>query len=157
MKRFVFDNVTLASLDRHTKRGVLSWALERRTTEEMIRRLQIRTWGPIQRVRELSGGNQQKVVIARWLASGCKILILDEPTRGVDIGAKAELYNLIMDMRDRGLSILLISSDLSEVRYLSDRIIVMRRGRIVASLQRESVLEDDELLVSVVEGGASSE
>jgi ribose transport system ATP-binding protein len=94
-------------------------------------------------VNNLSGGNQQKVVLGRWLAKGCRVLILDEPTRGVDVGAKAEIYKTIRQLADDGTAVMLISSELPEILHLSDRIIVMSKGRIVATLDNNSVTESD--------------
>ena len=104
--------------------------------------LNVKTTGPEQRMKFLSGGNQQKVVIAKWLASQPKILVLDEPTRGIDIGAKVEIYRLINELTAKGISVLLISSEMPEVMGMSDRIIVMHEGRITGELIREEFSEE---------------
>jgi ABC-type sugar transport system ATPase subunit len=113
-----------------------------------------------QPVGELSGGNQQKVVLAKWLATEPKVLILDEPTRGVDVGAKEEIHKLIDDLAKQGLGILVISSDLPEILALSDRIIVIREGRIAGELpggsNAEDVLQLAVGILDVAQGGGSS-
>ena len=107
-----------------------------------------------QRVGALSGGNQQKVVIARWIAADPKVLILDEPTRGIDVGAKAEVHALIADLAARGVAILLISSELPEVMGMSHRILVMREGRLVADIPRAEASE--ERIMSAAAGRVAS-
>ena len=109
---------------------------------EMVNKLDIRTPGISQRVRNLSGGNQQKVVISRWLAHNPKVLILDEPTRGVDVAAKAEIHGLMDNLAAQGMGILMISSELPEVLSVSDRILVMREGRIVSEIPRAQATQD---------------
>jgi len=126
----------LASLDGLTSAGFVRRSAERRLVGGFIEALQIRTPGQEQRVINLSGGNQQKVVIAKWLALEPKILLIDEPTRGVDIGAKAEVHSLLNQLAQRGVAILMISSELPEVLGMSDRILVMREGRIAGELSR---------------------
>jgi ribose transport system ATP-binding protein len=93
-------------------------------------------------VGNLSGGNQQKVVLAKWLASEPKVLILDEPTRGIDVGAKFEIYRLVRDLADRGVAVLMISSELPEILGMSDRILVMRNNRIAGELSRDEATEE---------------
>jgi len=90
----------------------------------------------------MSGGNQQKVILARWLSVDTKILIMDEPTRGIDVGSKAEIYQIMADLADQGVAILMISSELPEVLGMSDRVMVMREGRIVKELSREQASEE---------------
>jgi ribose transport system ATP-binding protein len=129
-------NITLAVLDdlRRARPGILDLSRESALAEGFRERMNIRLPSVQQPVRTLSGGNQQKVVIARWLAASCRVLILDEPTRGVDVGAKAEMYQLIGELAERGVAILLISSDLPEVLGLSDRVGVMREGKLAGTL-----------------------
>jgi len=93
-------------------------------------------------VVNMSGGNQQKVVLARWLSLGIKVFIMDEPTRGIDVGSKAEIYQIMADLADQGVAILMISSELPEVLGMSDRVMVMREGRIVKELSREQASEE---------------
>ena len=130
------DNVCMAIVDRLTSRGVVDTARETRIAGDAIKRFAIRARGPGQVVAQLSGGNQQKVVIAKWLATEPRILILDEPTRGVDVGAKTEIHKLMNQLAAQGLAILMISSELPEVLGMSDRILVMNGGRMSAILSR---------------------
>jgi len=130
----VSANVTLAAHARLFPQGWLRRGVERDQSIEMIQRLGIKVEGPDGLVRTLSGGNQQKVALARWLATQPKVLILDEPTQGVDVGAKGEIHRLIGQLAEAGLAVLLISSDLPEVLALSDRLLVMREGTVVAEL-----------------------
>ena len=120
--------------------------LERRTANEYIQRLAVKTPSIDQQVGKLSGGNQQKVVLARWLAARPKVLILDEPTRGIDVGAKAEIYRLIDELANEGLAIILISSELPEIMGLSDRIIVMQGGRITGELPGGPATTEEQVL-----------
>jgi ribose transport system ATP-binding protein len=108
----------------------------------MIEDLGIRTPGPEQEVRYLSGGNQQKVVIGKWLLADSKVLIMDEPTRGIDVGARVEIYELMNELTQEGAGILMISSDLPEVLGMSDRILVMRGGRITGELSTEEATQE---------------
>src|SRR5215204_4401263 len=138
----VRENLSLPVLDRLGSPFVPSRAQERAMVREYIRSLSIRTPHMEQRVSALSGGNQQKVVIARWLATKPKVLILDEPTRGIDVGAKAEVHALIARLAEQGVAILMISSELPEILGMSHRILVMRGGRIVADIPREDATEE---------------
>ena len=136
------SNVAISSLNKFSRFGVLNRRGITRLVEKMIEKLDLHTTGLEQRVRNLSGGNQQKAVIARWLSINPKVLILDEPTRGVDVGAKAEIYALMSDLARQGVGILMISSELLEVLGVSDRIVVMREGKIVAEFDREQASQD---------------
>lgn len=109
---------------------------------DYIRLLRIKTPSCEQKVKNLSGGNQQKVIIAKWLLNDCDILIFDEPTRGIDVGAKSEIYNLMNELVANGKSIIMISSDLSEVMRMSDRIVVMCEGRITKELAIEEANQE---------------
>ena len=133
----VRENVSLAKLHDLTHYGFVNGAEERRIVEEYVQALQIRTPSLEQKVMYLSGGNQQKVVIAKWLALRPKILIMDEPTRGIDIGAKAEVHALMNKLAQQNVGIIMISSELPEVLGMSDRILCMRQGRVVGELTRE--------------------
>ncbi|MDB5522300.1 MAG: rbsA 5 [Rhizobium sp.] len=133
----VKSNMTLSLLDRISTFGFLSNAAEDEIADREIRSLSIKTPSSRVRVSTLSGGNQQKVVLGRWLARRPKILILDEPTKGIDVGAKSEISELIIKLAREGIAILLISSELPEILSLTDRVLVMRSGRISASLTRE--------------------
>jgi rhamnose transport system ATP-binding protein len=109
---------------------------ERALASEYVTELQIKTSGVGQRLEELSGGNQQKVVIAKWLATNPRVLIMDEPTKGIDVGAKTAVYRLMGEMVAKGLAIIMVSSELPEVMGMADRILVMRRGRLRANFTR---------------------
>jgi ABC-type sugar transport system ATPase subunit len=136
------ENVALAVLDRLARAlGFVPPASERALANGFIGSLHIRTPGPEQLVVNLSGGNQQKVVLAKWLAVKPKVLIFDEPTRGVDVGAKAEIYTLIRELVAGGMAVIVISSELPELLSLSDRIGVLKRGRMVAELDAASTDE----------------
>jgi len=130
------ENTSMAILDRIARRGVIRLGEEFSRAQAAIASLGIKAQGPAQRVGELSGGNQQKVVLAKWLAIAPRVLILDEPTRGIDVGAKAEIYALMARLAQKGMAILMISSDLPEVLGMSDRVLVMRGGTIVRSFDR---------------------
>lgn len=131
----VSKNISLPALEKVSAiRGIISPRRERKQALDMIARLMIRARGPDQYAIHLSGGNQQKLVVAKWLAKGISVLMLDNPTRGVDIGAKTEIYRIIRKLADDGVSILLVSDDLLELIGLSNRILVMREGEIVAKL-----------------------
>ena len=137
----VRSNITMVKLPLLARAGVVRRRRERALATEQSRRLRIRAPGIEAPVRSLSGGNQQKTVLARWLAMRPKLLILDEPTHGVDVGAKAEIYWIIRALAGEGVAILLISSELPEVLELSDRIVVMREGRVAATLDRSDADE----------------
>ena len=130
------DNVSMAVLRRIARRGFIDRAAETALATEAIDRFAIRARGPEQIVGKLSGGNQQKVVLGKWLATRPRLLIMDEPTRGIDVGAKAEIHRLMSELAAQGLAVLMISSELPEVLGMSDRILVMREGRIAAEFAR---------------------
>jgi rhamnose transport system ATP-binding protein len=132
----VRENTTLASLAKHVRRGLLSREDERDATRELGQALQVKASSWDQRIGDLSGGNQQKVVIAKWLAANPTILILDEPTKGIDIGSKAAVHDLMSTLAAKGLAVILVSSELPEVMGMADNIIVMQEGRIVARFAR---------------------
>jgi L-arabinose transport system ATP-binding protein len=125
--------------------------LEKTIVNKYIEKLQVRTPTILQEVGKLSGGNQQKVVLARWLAAKPKILILDEPTRGIDVGAKAEIYRLIDELANERLGIMFISSELPEILGLADRIYVMQNGRIVGELTGADATEEAILGLAIVD------
>jgi ribose transport system ATP-binding protein len=132
----VADNLALPSLDGLTKRGILRKALLRANADDLIGRLRIKA-RPDQEVGMLSGGNQQKAVIAKWLPQKPRIMLFDEPTRGVDVGARPSIYDEIRELADHGTSVILVSSELEEVLGLSTRVMVMSRGRLAGILSRE--------------------
>ena len=132
----VTRNAALTLRNKLARFGIINAAAERRAATEWTKRLQVKTGSQDYKVSTLSGGNQQKVVLAKWLATGPKFLILDEPTRGIDIGTKSEVHRLISDLAGRGIAILMISSELPEVLGMADRVLVMHEGRISAELSR---------------------
>jgi ABC-type sugar transport system ATPase subunit len=152
----VQSNITLASLPQFSRVGVLSRRAERRAAAEVIERLRIVTPSPEQPVSLLSGGNQQKTVLARWLTAGVEVLILDEPTRGVDVGAKVEIYGLINRLVGAGKGVVLLSSYLPEVLGMSDRVLVMRRGAIVAEFARGEATQEDVMFAATGQRAAIS-
>jgi ribose transport system ATP-binding protein len=138
----VRENITLPAMSRYTSVGLVSAAKETTVATRMVREINIKTPSPEMRVGNLSGGNQQKVVLARWLALAPKVLIFDEPTRGIDVGAKKEIYTLIRELAARGVSLIVISSEMEEVLGISDRIAVMHEGRITGVLNRDQFSEE---------------
>jgi ABC-type sugar transport system ATPase subunit len=137
MMRSVRENVTLSSLDDYARAGVVSLRRERARADELSRELGIRTPSVDAPVTTLSGGNQQKVLFGKWLARPPRVLIADEPTRGVDVGAKRQIHELILGLAEGGMAVLLISSELEEVLGLAHTVLVMRRGRVVARYDHE--------------------
>jgi L-arabinose transport system ATP-binding protein len=140
--RSVLENTSMAILRRLSHFHFIRSRLERQVVTEYVERLRVRTPSIDQEVGKLSGGNQQKVVLARWLAAKPKLLILDEPTRGIDVGAKAEIYGLIDNLANEGLGIMFISSELPELLGLADRIYVMQNGRITGELSGADATEE---------------
>ncbi|GAB3538924.1 sugar ABC transporter ATP-binding protein [Spirosoma fluminis] len=138
----VKQNITLASLSNHTKGLLLQDKSETEVATKMIADLRIKTAGPDQKVMYLSGGNQQKVVIGKVLLASPDVIILDEPTRGIDIGAKAEIYKLINQLKANGIAIIMISSELPEILGLSDRILVLTKGKQAAVLSKEEATQE---------------
>ena len=137
----VRENLTLALLPALTRAGIVDEARQAAIVERFVARLGVRCAGPEQPIRELSGGNQQKVLLARWLCTAPRLLLLDEPTRGIDVGAKAEIQSLIRELARDGLGVLMISSELEEIVEGADRAYVMRDGRTVAELAGERLTE----------------
>jgi ribose transport system ATP-binding protein len=142
MLQSVAANITIARMDLIAQHGVLQGGVERGLVHRYIERMTIRTPGPGHRVRGLSGGNQQKVILARWLHADCRILLIDEPTRGVDVGAKREIHGALLGLADKGVAIVMVSSELPEVLALSDRILVMREGHVTGLLDRQHATEE---------------
>jgi monosaccharide-transporting ATPase len=138
----VRDNIVLAALPRLTRAAFLSERRQNQLVDTFVTRLRIKVSSPNQKVRELSGGNQQKVLLARMLCLRPAVLILDEPTRGIDVGAKAEIQALIDELAGQGLGVLLISSELEEVVEGADRVLVLRDGAVVSTLQGTEISED---------------
>jgi ribose transport system ATP-binding protein len=145
----VRENVSLPSLRRYARHGIVSTVLEREAADAVCTKLQVKAPSLEVTAATLSGGNQQKVVLAKWLALGPKVLIVDEPTRGIDVGAKAEIYRLLRDLAREGVAIVLISSDMEEILLLSDRVAVMHEGRITGVLERKDSTEERVMALAV--------
>ena len=141
LDRSVAENMAYPQLDRFVGLGGLRWAKLRAMSSQISERMRLRTPSQDQRVGLLSGGNQQKIVIGKWIAAGARVLLLDEPTRGIDVNAKREIYGLIEELTATGVSVILVSSELPEVLGLSDRIAVMSAGQMVAILDNEDATQ----------------
>lgn len=135
-------NISAADLSKYSTAGVLNLRSEKQKANELIKSLRIRTPDAGFTVRNLSGGNQQKCVLGRWLAAGCSVLLADEPTRGVDVGAKQDMYRLLNELAQEGLAVLFVSSELPEVLGLADRILVIRDGEVSAQLDGKAATEE---------------
>lgn len=145
------DNIALSSMEKFTHFGFLDHDEKRENCEHFIGEINLNPKDPLYYTEQLSGGNQQKVVLAKWLSSDADILIFDEPTKGVDVGAKQEIYRLLEDLVEQGKSIIMVSSELPEVIGMSDRVIVMNEGRIVTELDH-SELTEERILHYAMEG-----
>jgi ribose transport system ATP-binding protein len=152
----VFRNVSLPAMGRFARAGFLGPAAELPAAAEVTGRLDVRPSDPTRPVRTLSGGNQQKVVLARWLLQGCSVLLLDEPTRGVDVGARSEIYALIRQLAAQGAAIVLVSSEVPEVLGLADRVLVVREGRVVHEAP-SGELDEGRVLDLVMEASAPAD
>ena len=140
------ENVTLADLPGHARMGLINGAAETRTAERQRSRLGIKAPSVETPAVTLSGGNQQKVVLAKWLSMRPQLIVFDEPTRGIDVGAKAEIYDLMRSLAARGVAIIMISSELPEVVGMSDRVVVMRQHRVEATLERPEDISPESIL-----------
>ena len=147
----VYRNITMSSMSRFARLGFLDRSEERRRAEELTTSLDVRPTGVTRAVRTLSGGNQQKVVLARWLMRDCRVLLLDEPTRGVDVGARSEIYQLVRSLADRGVAVVVVSSEIEEVLGLADRVLVVREGEVVHE-SAATDLDEARVLDLVMEG-----
>ena len=153
MRESIATNMTAASLSRYSRFSFLNRRRELADANKLVRSLDLRPNDARRRVVTLSGGNQQKVVVGRWLMHGCRLLLLDEPTRGVDVGARAELYAIVRQLADSGVAVLLVSSEVPEVLGLADRVLVLRDGRIVHESPAQE-LDESGVLDLVMEGSA---
>ena len=149
----VEENITMASLRKFSKRGRMQEAKAKSNAQEYCKKLNIRTPSIDQKVMNLSGGNQQKVIIGKWLTRTAKVMVFDEPTRGIDVGAKYEIYSLMNDLSDQGIAIIMISSDLPEILGMSDRVAVFKDGRVTAVLDRKDA--DSEIIMKYATGKLS--
>ena len=148
----VRENVTMPSLRTVTAPlGFIRQRREKRITKNLIEKLAIKTGSTETVVTDLSGGNQQKVVLAKWLGADCRLLILDEPTRGVDVGAKVEIYNIINELAERGLAIIVVSSEMVEIIGICDRVVVMRDGRVRDILEKDQLSEENIMKLAIIE------
>jgi ribose transport system ATP-binding protein len=145
-------NISLPNLDRLTVAGLVNHSAERVMVEDAIHKLNVKTPNAAKAVGLLSGGNQQKVVFGKWIARGPTVLILDEPTRGVDVGAKAEIYRLIDDLARSGVAVWMITSDMEELLGVSDRVVVMHEGQIAGELTRDEL--NERAVMTLATGGA---
>jgi ribose transport system ATP-binding protein len=150
----VYLNVSVSSLGRYSRAGFVARPRELADAAQAIAELNVRPDDPRRVVRTLSGGNQQKVLLARWLLRRCRLLVLDEPTRGVDVGARAELYRLIRNLADSGVGVLLVSSEIPEVLGLADRVLVLREGRVVHAGPAQEI--DEPAVLDLVMAGAAA-
>ena len=150
----VYSNITLSSMGRFARFGFLDRGAERDEATRLTQSLDVRPPGVERAARTLSGGNQQKVVLARWLLRDCRVLLLDEPTRGVDVGARSEIYALVRSLADRGVAVVVVSSEIEEVLGLADRVLVLREGRIVHE-GRSQDIDEHMVLDLVMEGNAA--
>jgi ABC-type sugar transport system ATPase subunit len=142
MIRPVRENVSIVDLESFSTAGVVSRRRERARTAELARDLDVRAASPEAPVTTLSGGNQQKVLFAKWLLRRPKLLIADEPTRGVDVGAKRQIHELLIRLAKEGMAVLLISSEIEEVLGLSHRVLVMRTGRVVGEFAGDAITDE---------------
>lgn len=152
----ICDNITLPSIGAISRFGLRAFAAERALAAGMVKRLSVRCTGITQMTASLSGGNQQKIVIGKWLATSARILLLDEPTRGIDIGAKLEIYRLIFDLAAQGLGIVVVTSEMPELLLLSDRILVMCEGRQSRILRRENATQESVMRLAAPGGATQS-
>jgi ABC-type sugar transport system ATPase subunit len=154
----VGQNVSMTRLKHITRGPFLDFNAERVLAEGYVESLRIKTPNVRETVRNLSGGNQQKIVVAKWLATKPRILIVDEPTRGIDVGARAEIHRLIVALaRNEGLAVVVISSDMQEVLRLADRVLVMHDGRITGTFTRAEATQEAVLTAALGDRGAASE
>ncbi|MFI1721520.1 sugar ABC transporter ATP-binding protein [Streptomyces sp. NPDC020489] len=155
MLESVTRNVSVSSMSRFSRGGWIDRGAELGAARAAVRELSLRPDNPSVPIRTLSGGNQQKAVLARWLLRGCRVLLLDEPTRGVDVGARSELYAVVRRLADEGLAVLLVSSEVPEVLGLADRVLVLREGRVVHTAPARE-LDEHRVLDLVMEGSPAS-
>ncbi|WHH61012.1 sugar ABC transporter ATP-binding protein [Petroclostridium sp. X23] len=142
LKLDVKQNITLSNLEKITKNTAISFSEEKELCDQLVKDLNIKTPALHQKVKFLSGGNQQKVVLAKWIATQSDILIIDEPTRGIDVGAKVEIYKLMNELTKQGATVIMVSSELPEVLGMSDRIYIMHEGKITGELTRQEATQE---------------
>jgi ribose transport system ATP-binding protein len=147
----VYANISVSSMKDFQRGGFIQRGRERAKARELVDSLDVRPRNITRHVRTMSGGNQQKVVLARWLLRGCRVLLLDEPTRGVDVGARAEIYKLVRSLADSGVAVVVVSSEVEEVLGLADRVLVVREGRVVHEAAAAHI-DESRVLDLVMEG-----
>jgi ribose transport system ATP-binding protein len=143
------ENITLPALERYSQTGIVARSREHTAATEVCKRLNVKAPSVETRAGNLSGGNQQKVVLAKWLSLNPRVIVFDEPTRGIDVGAKAEIYDLMRGLAQSGVAILMISSDMEEVLNVSDRVAVMHEGKLTGILNREECAEENIMRLAV--------
>jgi ribose transport system ATP-binding protein len=149
LARSMAENIAYGMVEKQTRFGLVPWKKIRTTASQLIETLDVRPRNPNLPVESMSGGNQQKVVLAKLLAAQCEVLILDEPTRGVDVGARMEIYKLMQQVKQEGKAILMISSDLPEILTQADRILVMAGGKIAGDLSSTEATEEKVLSIAL--------
>jgi ribose transport system ATP-binding protein len=147
----IYRNISISSLRRFARAGFLAGRAEKAAAREQVAALEVRPADVTREVRTLSGGNQQKVVLARWLLRDCRVLLLDEPTRGVDVGARSEIYALVRDLADRGVAVVVVSSEIPEVLGLADRVLVVSDGAVIADAPADAL--DEHRVLDLVMAG----
>jgi L-arabinose transport system ATP-binding protein len=148
--RSIMENINLSARRNHVAMGlVIRDRWERENASQKVKQLSIKTPGLMQLIRNLSGGNQQKVILARWLSEQVKVILLDEPTRGIDVGAKSEIYSIIYRLAEQGVGVVVVSSDLPEVLAVADRVMVMRKGQVVDTLDRAAATPEKTLALAL--------
>ena len=136
------ENMTIASLEAVSEKGIFNRKKEKSLAEEYYGKLRVKAEGIEDNIMNLSGGNQQKIVLSKWLMKDIKVLFLDEPTRGVDVGAKVEIYNIITELARKGVAVVMISSELPELLGMCDRILVLGRGKLWGNIKREDFSQE---------------
>ena len=149
LNRSIKDNITISNYTEVAKKGVINRKKETAISQKAVKKYNIKTPSIHKAVIELSGGNQQKVILGRWMSSNLKVLILDEPTKGIDVGAKSEIYQMVCDLAKSGLGVIFISSELPEILNVCDNIIVMYNGRVNGSLCRAEVSDEKVLALAM--------
>ena len=147
------SNITLSILKNFVKGGLLDFKARNKRAVELIEQLNVKPPYPAMQISKFSGGNQQKVVVAKWLATNPKVLIVDEPTNGIDIGAKTEIHALLRRLADEGMAVIMVSSELPEILSISDRVLVMRRGRINGEFDGATATQEAIMEKAVMAGG----
>ena len=142
-------NTTLTSLGRVSKMGIIKHKKDKEFSKKILAELATKYASVEDNVSSLSGGNQQKIALAKWLAADCQCMILDEPTRGVDVGAKAEIYKNINKLAESGMAIIMISSEMEEIINMCDRVMIMRQGKIVGELEKNEMTENNLIKLSM--------